>query len=657
MQQHNFSNVEHDIDRKEDKRLKINLLYIVFLFSMPLYGQMSFEADTIKINEVVVGRNIINGESAGYNKTLIDSSIMVNYSNRAIADILSENTGIFIKSYGMGGTATPSFRGTDASHTLVDWNGININSPMLGQTDLSLIPVGIMDDIQIYFGGASMLLNNGGIGGTINIETKPEWKKETLVSLNGATGSFGNYSGLMKVKTGNFKFQTVTKAYFQNCENNFRYLNSVIGSEPVWQTRTNSQVRQQGLLQEFYLNNSNNIVSARIWYESSDRNLPASLLTEPNTGEKQFDESLRTMLNYDVFRGNSDFTFTGAWVMSRLNYFNRLASIDSRNLSDELTLKANFGNRIGEYSKLKILIEDLSTVINSNNYNNNKTRNTTTLTASVERNKNRVGTSILIREILDRNNLLIPDFSAGVQFRLIDYKAYYLKANFSRNSKIPTMNEMFWNPGGNPDLKNEYALMYELSYEMNQQLSGPLKLKYDISFFRYNIKDMIQWHPGAYTYWTADNIASVTSTGAESSVSLNYIQNNISTSLRAGYSYTRAISTGSDIENDMSAGKQLQYIPENKANAMLRVAYKNVYSSWIANLTGKRYVTVDNSNYLPGYFVNNLNAGIKFVRKGTSIDVNFGIDNIFNIYYQSIAYYPLPGRSYSLKVLVQIVKL
>jgi iron complex outermembrane receptor protein len=237
-------------------------------------------------------------------------------------------------------------------------------------------------------------------------------------------------------------------------------------------------VRQQGLLQEFYLNNSNNIVSARIWYESSDRNLPASLLTEPNTGEKQFDESLRTMLNYDVFRGNSDFTFTGAWVMSRLNYFNRLASIDSRNLSDELTLKANFGNRIGEYSKLKILIEDLSTVINSNNYNNNKTRNTTTLTASVERNKNRVGTSILIREILDRNNLLIPDFSAGVQFRLIDYKAYYLKANFSRNSKIPTMNEMFWNPGGNPDLKNEYALMYELSYEMNQQLSGPLKLKY-----------------------------------------------------------------------------------------------------------------------------------------------------------------------------------
>ena len=73
--------------------------------------------------------------------------------------------------------------GTTASHTLIDWNGININSPMLGQSDLSLFPVGLIDDINIYFGGASMLLNNGGIGGTINLETAPVWKKETLISI------------------------------------------------------------------------------------------------------------------------------------------------------------------------------------------------------------------------------------------------------------------------------------------------------------------------------------------------------------------------------------------------------------------------------------------------------------------------------------------
>ena len=78
---------------------------------------------------------------------------------------------------------------------------------------------------------------------------------------------------------------------------------------------------------------------------------------------------------------------------------------------------------------------------------------------------------ILIREIFDNNTFLIPDFSAGLQFRLVDEKEYFLKANISRNSKIPTMNDMFWVPGGNPDLKNEYAFIYELTYEMKQKIS------------------------------------------------------------------------------------------------------------------------------------------------------------------------------------------
>ena len=153
----------------------------------------------------------------------------------------------------MGGTATPSFRGTGAGHTGLTWNGININHPMLGQSDLSLIPAGLIDDIQIYYGGASMPLNSGGIGGIINLETRPVWKKETLISVNPGIGSFGQYTGLVKVRSGNSKFQTVTKAFFQSSENDFPYLNTGISKEPVWQKRTNSQVSQKGFIQELYL--------------------------------------------------------------------------------------------------------------------------------------------------------------------------------------------------------------------------------------------------------------------------------------------------------------------------------------------------------------------------------------------------------------------
>lgn len=184
---------------------------------------------------------------------------------------------------------------------------------------------------------------------------------------------------------------------------------------------------------------------------------------------------------------------------------------------------------------------------------------------------------------------------------------------------------------------------------MDQRISDPLHIKYDLSVFRYNIKDMILWHQGDYSYWTPDNITAARSAGAESTVSLEYILNHMNAALKACYTYTRATSEGSGLE-------QLMYIPENQANASFRFGYKKIYATWLASFTGIRYIMADNSKYLPGYLINNFTAGIKVPVKASSVDVNLNIDNIFNVDYQSIAYYPLPGRSYSIKILVQLIK-
>jgi outer membrane cobalamin receptor len=637
--------------------LKKTLFYIALLTAIPVNGQVSLMNDTIKIMEVVISRNKVYPDAPCYKKTTIDSSVLKYYKNSTLDEILAENSRVLIKSYGMGGTATPSFRGTGASHTQIAWDGISINNPMLGQTDLSLVPVGLIDDIQIYYGGASMATNSGGIGGIINLETKPVWKKKTLVTLNSGIGSFGNYRGLLAVKVGNIHFQSITKAWYQSSENDFRYLNSETSSIPVWETRKNSQVQQKGFLQELYFMKSKNIVSARIWYQSAHRNLASSILIQPSgSGESQFDESLRAILNYDINRPAGTYFITGAWFTDRLNYFNKLASIESINLSDMLTLKAGMEKRVGQYAKLKFVLNEELNFVRSNNYSLNKARNTSSITALCEYNgKGRFGKSILIREIIDNNKLLIPDFSLGMQFRIVDSEDYLLKANFSKNSKIPTMNDMYWSPGGNPGLKNEYAFIYECTYEMKKKINDPVILKYDLTFFYNHIKDMIQWHPGEYSYWTADNIQTVNSSGVESSVSIEYARNRLNTLLNAGYSFTRAVSVGSKFENDLSAGKQLIYIPENQANLSLRIGFQKIYSSWVANFTGKRYTSADNSKYLTGYFINNLITGIKLPVKRSSIDLSFSVDNLFNVNYQTIAYYPLPGRSYFLKINFQLV--
>lgn len=618
---------------------------------------MSFQNDTIKIKEVLITRKTINLDPPGYKKATIDSSVLNNYSHATLADLLSENTGIFIKSYGLGGTATPSFRGTGANHTQIAWNGININHPMLGQSDLSLLPAGLIDDIQIFYGGASMAINSGGIGGIINLESKPAWDKETKISLYPGIGSYGRYTGLLTVKSGNTHFQSVTKAFFQSAENDFRYLNTEASAVPLWETRENSQASQKGFIQELYYRRLKNIASARIWYQSANRHIASSMLSQQKgAGETQSDESMRVLLNYDINNDRDTYSLTGAWLFNRLDYSNPLASIESKNISDFLTLKASMERRISQYTKFKISINEDLNVVKSNNYQQTSERSTTALTASAEHTADRFGITFLIREILDKNKLLIPDFSAGLQLRLVDSKEYYLKANISRNSKIPTMNDMFWLPGGNPDLKNEYAFIYELTYEMIHKTMTHLTFSYDLSIFRNTIKDMIQWRPGQYSVWSADNIQNVNTTGVESSFSVGYKLNNLTTDFKAGYSFTKAIEVTSDESTYQTKGNQLMYIPENQLNISLRFGYGNFYSTFLSNMTGKRYITVDNSRYLPGYSISSVSTGIIFKLKQTLLDLNFDIDNLFGVNYQTIAYYPMPGRAYTLKLLIQIAK-
>ena len=78
-----------------------------------------------------------------------------------LADLLSKETPIYIKSSGPGGLSTISIRGAGASHTQLYWNGISINSPTLGQLDLATLPVAFIDEAEIHLGASSVVDGSG----------------------------------------------------------------------------------------------------------------------------------------------------------------------------------------------------------------------------------------------------------------------------------------------------------------------------------------------------------------------------------------------------------------------------------------------------------------------------------------------------------------
>jgi len=215
---------------------------------------------------------------------------------------------------------------------------------------------------------------------------------------------------------------------------------------------------------------------------------------------------------------------------------------------------------------------------------------------------------------------------------------------------------MYWSPGGNPELENETGYSSEITWEMTEPLSKSVRIKNDITFFRNYISNMIQWHPGDFSYWEADNISNLVTTGLEAGITINYTGSAFNALLNAGYSMTKAINTGLITANKGSAAKQLAYIPMNQINALLRISWKQFYSIINSSYTGRRFLNVDNSQYLPQYSISDFNLGIRLNAGNTDYDMGFIIENIFNVNYQNIAYYPMPGRSYMFSVIFQFIK-
>jgi len=501
-------------------------VFYIILLVLPVIstGQVIFPDDTIRIKEVIVKGSLLANNSGGYKQTVLDSSMLVDYSLNNLSEIITETTSLFIKSYGTGGIATTSFRGTGASHTKLTWNEININSPMVGQADLSLIPAGFIDELRIYYGGGSIYVGNGGLGGIINIETKPDWKTESDILASFGAGSFDRYSGLLKIRSSGKRLQSSTKAFFLSARNDFRFLNSVSYPEPVFERRKNAELFQKGLMQEFYLKGEKSITSARLWYQTSDRNLPQTMLmSQTENKEQQIDEFLRAMIGYERYNRNVNYKISLALFSDRLDYLNELASIDSRNHSNTVSSKGVVEIINGNRSRLNITLNNELNIVNSVNYSELKARNISTLTVSARRLfGEKFGVNILMRELMDDRKFLFPDFTAGMDFRMINKKESYLKLSFTRNSKVPTLNDLYWNPGGNPEIRNEYSYSGEISWDIKSKINKALILESEISIYSNRIKDMIQWRPGEHSYWSPVNINSVNTTGIESDLNLSY---------------------------------------------------------------------------------------------------------------------------------------
>ena len=533
---------------------------------------------------------------------------------------------------------------------------MNLNSPMLGQSDLSIIPAGFIDEINIYYGGASLFLGSGGMGGTINLSTRPVWTDQSDYQANLSLGSFGKYSALLKARSGTINFQSSTKALIQTSRNDFPFVDN-FSRDAVTERRKNASANQDSFLEELYFKGRNSIISARFWYLNSFRNISVPVIVQqPENGENMKDESFRSMVSYSTYKGKTNLNSTLSWFSDNMIYKNPVLSADSKNMSNSVSYKADLETRLDEKTSFYFSFADEFNLINSVNYESRKSRNIAGITFSANHKiNNRFDFSLLVRDQLNDNRIMVPDFSSGLRFSIDRNKDSFLHLGISRNTKLPTLNDMYWNPGGNPVLKTENSYNGELSYEDTWKLSSGLIISSQVSVYNMLILNMIRWIPGNSGYWSPTNVDRSSSFGAEGNLGISYGFNMFKLKFTAKYSWNHSSLINSSAGEDL-IGKQLTYMPEHLISGSVRASYRYFYLSWITGYTSKRFTSADNSDFLPDYSLNNLLAGANFHFSGHSIDISLKSDNIFNVSYQTIEWYPMPGRSYQISLIYQFSK-
>ena len=194
-------------------------------FALWFVSILSFAApqDTVVLAEVGVHASALDRFSAGQTLISYDKNTLARYHARSLGDLLQETSPIFVRQYGAGMLASPSFRGTSPGHTALFWNGIPLNSISLGQSDLSILPVQATDRVEVHFGSAAALFGNEAIGGSVHLSTSPPQEKGGSGSLSQTVGSFGLAQTSVTAGYGADKVRFQSKLYRQNQPNTFRY--------------------------------------------------------------------------------------------------------------------------------------------------------------------------------------------------------------------------------------------------------------------------------------------------------------------------------------------------------------------------------------------------------------------------------------------------
>ena len=594
-----------------------------------------------------------------------DSATLSQFRDGTVAELLQERTPLYIRNYGPGQLASLSIRGTSAQHTAVLWNGLNITLPTLGQNDFALLPAGANTRLAVQPGPAAARYGSGAIGGAVILSTEPDWRPGAHGSVQADAGSFGLRGGSVAASAAGATVAVRVAASYRQADNNYSYTSQEYGGS-VRRILTGAALRHQwSLAPEVALRlGTAGQLTASAWLTDTDREVqPAA--TGTNRHARQFDQSRRFVLGYrHQASAQAQWAVRAAWFEDILNYRDDGLLSNSRVRTTQV--QAEYTAAVGVRGSLRLGAEAQHFNAVLNEYVNPVTTENRTAAFALLRYDPRPAlrlTANLRQAFLPQGNPLTPTFGLEwdlwTQYSAIDSLSYApaqsltFKASGARSYRAPTLNERYWNPGGNPNLRPEIGLGYEAGLLHRLTLGPRTGLQTELTAYRQLVDNWVQWTPGPEGYWRPRNLRQVLTQGLEASSAFTLRRGAHRLTTRVAYALTQARTRRPTPADLVPEDQPLAYVPAHTGTASLDYAWRGWRAGAAASATSYRYTDATAQAFLPGFGLLGGSVGYALhPANGTETLLLLQATNLLNHAYESYEGRPAPPRALVLSLRV-----
>ncbi len=576
----------------------------------------------------------------------------------SIADVLEEGAGVDVKRYGgLGAYSTASIRASSPAQVEICLDGVPLRSPQWGVVNLSDLPLSSVERVEVYRSGAPVGLGVAGIGGVINLVTRPAG--EDLLGCSVSTGSHGTFGADM----GDFTYVD----HHGTPENT---------DDDLVVERENNQFQQSGLFLRIAP------PTFRGWrFELSDdlfvkeSGIPG--IENVHIKSAHFDvlrNMLRGSIDSPLLAGSAlELRATGFHQHQRDRFYNPddevgLSRSDTDNKSTAAgvnllgTLHWYRGRQVvrlfSELRRERYIPEDMNPNIG---VGFTRKRRVTTLNA-----EDRVllwGESLALvagyhyQEAEDNYAGPVP-FGAppapldephwsvahgpSIGLRWSPEPALVVKANRARYGRFPTMLELFGANGyvvGNAELRPEEGTTTDVGVVLRAERPGVVSSVLEAAVFLSERDDLITFLQNSQKSVKAFNLESARVAGLELSARCAWERG-----LELSVSYTRedARNTG---PSPIYHGKRIPYVPQDKLFARTALAAGRVTFRYDYHFESDTYRDRANlpENMSPARHLHGVGARVELT-EDLALDAH--VQNVFDAAVADVDGYPLPGRTF-----------